>query len=171
MKNRIYFIILLFVTSFTFGQNIPENFTFVGNVLADTTDFDNDIFKDVLPPILNSKNTIEIRFLIAPDMKVDTLITLYYDGKWNAKKYNLDTNEELIVKINDKKQKLAEIFQKLVDNDIFNLRESSSINIAPTHIDLETGEITQELMGVLHATTYIVQFKVGNQYRLYTGLS
>lgn len=167
MKKYICLIFLLFVTPLFHGQNIPENFTFVGNVLGDTTDLGNAIFKGILPPIQNSKNTIEIRFLIAPDMKTDTLISLYYDEKWNTKKYILDTNEALMMKHNDSKQELSEIFRQLVENDIFNLPDNSNINIAPTYIDLETGEVQQSFTTVLHATTYIVQFKVGNKYRTY----
>lgn len=166
MKPYLNFIIFLFITSTTLGQINDKN-VFVGNVLSDTTNLDSDLFKDVLPPILKSNNSIEIRFLIAPDMKVDTLKTLYYDGQWNAKAYNLDTKKELTVVIDTNKEQLSQIFKNLVKNDIFNLRDESFLNINPTSINLETGETKRELMGVLHSTIYIVQFKVGKFYRLY----
>lgn len=168
MKYKVCWLILMFYSILISAQDPKTGFE-VNAVISDTLTFKNNISRDYLPSILQSKNTIEIR-LITQGYKFDDLqyLTLSYNTHWSAAfyKYSILTGK---LELKDTKPKISldSIFSILVNNNIFSLPGQKYLEIDKLiyypNKDLFESRVPEVVDGVF----YSIEFKIGNRFRKY----
>lgn len=159
---------LIFICSIkiSIAQDAEKGF-FVGNVISDSSSCQGDRSRFGLVPILKSEYAIEIRFIHA-GFRSFSGVVLYYDSLWAVKTQSYDFNSRTInSNVKEVKRNLDSLFSELVSNNIFSLPDQSDLTLEKYYYNPKTNEFIGEGMGVGCGSDYIIEFKIGDNYRRY----
>lgn len=167
MRQFITLILTIFSVSILTAQTETKSF-YVGDIISDTNTFSNKPYRKTLPPLLKSKNKIEIRFITSPSFYSTNYVVLIYSEEWSAKYYYHKPGvDSLLSREITKNINIDTLFSKLVSNNIFSLPDQDSLRTEkfeyfPTNI-----EVVGSGMGVADGICYYIEFKIGNYFRRY----
>ncbi len=155
-----------FLAFFEAKSQNEDKLIYVGNVVSDTLSLADQIYPNISPPIQQSTNKIEIRFIGSASFQETTYTIFSYNDIWSATYHYQSTNsiwlsKNLEVNPNDS------VFYKLAVNNIFSLPDQDSLSYSTEKYDPETNQIIGHGIGLFHGTSYIIEFKVGDNYRRY----
>lgn len=148
----------------------------VGKVISDPKTLADISYKTDIKSILESKNSIEIRLEIEPSFFPSNYIILRYNNKkWKMRYLYHAKNNRFEKKSKEicTEKNLQELFETLVNNNIFSLPDQSEINEdeydTEYNLDKEwLRDYPLHSSKIMDGTSYSIEFKIGNSYRRYT---
>lgn len=167
MKKEISLLMSILFSIVSFSQK-KENQLFIGNFYADKSTI-NEIYID-LPSILSSKNQIEIRLRIRETWQMPWYIVLSFDKDWTITEYIYNGSDKpYILKSQRTDKSLENVFQNLVQNNVFSLPNSMKGNYS--NFNLKTNKVEKIANFITDGNSYNLEFKVGDNYRAYSFLN
>jgi hypothetical protein len=148
----------------------PESTAFfLGKFVSDPESLD-DIplhLPSGMTPIRESGHKMEIRLFTVPSFRSGHTIVLSYDTDWSAELYT-SAGKKHIVTTRAEQSYLDALFPKLVENKVFSLPNDETLETTTAFYDPVKDELTGQGKGsMLDGVFYILEFKVGNEFRQY----
>jgi hypothetical protein len=141
---------------------------YLGHLISDSTTLRYARLDSKLEPILKSKNKIEIRFIEHPSFQYPNYIVLTFNDKWEVKYFSVTSNETIEENKINNEVNLDTFFSKLVANNIFSLPDQKKLNVGKEFFNINTNEVWGKGVSVNDGSSYVIEFKVGNNYRSYS---
>jgi hypothetical protein len=165
--KRLFTFLLVLPVLVSIGQTNSKPIL-AGRIVSDSASLKNIPHR--FQSILKSKNAIEIRFTATPSLNGDQgYMALIYNSKWKAEKVYIDktkdaaTSKEIITKLS-----IENIFNQLVDNNIFCLSDQDKVKMEKSSFDPATNVFNLENVGISDGIHYDIEFKIGDKFRHYS---
>jgi hypothetical protein len=167
MRKLIGTLLFTFTISTLSAQEEDKSIP-VGNIISDTTTLSGNRYRMPFPPILQSKNNIEIRFITYASFAYTNYTILTFNKTWKATHFYYEPPADTLLSgdINDKLN-IDTVFAKLIANNIFSLPDQNSLVTEKYSYYPETNELIGSGMNVADGTCYHIEFKIGDQFRYY----